>query len=124
MRLRAALALCAALIAPPAAGSVAEDAALAADNLAAAVEALNAASGAQDQISALTETIRAYEAGLAALREALRQSQQREGEQAGPAARGRCRAGGRRSPLLSAGRSQRNFSGRSTCTSAKCTTTL
>ena len=80
MRLRAALALCAALIAPPAAGSVAEDAALAADNLAAAVEALNAASGAQDQISALTETIRAYEAGLAALREALRQSQQREGE--------------------------------------------
>lgn len=82
MTLRAALALCAALASPlPAAwAGVAEDAALAADNLAAAVEALDTASGAQDQIAALTQTIRAYEAGLAALREALRQSQQREGE--------------------------------------------
>ncbi len=57
---------------------VAKDAARAADELALAVEALNAASGAQDQIAALTQTIRAYESGLAALREALRQSQQRE----------------------------------------------
>ncbi|MDZ7905110.1 MAG: peptidoglycan DD-metalloendopeptidase family protein [Cypionkella sp.] len=64
----------------PAMAGVADDAARAADDLAAAVDALGAASGGQDQITALTQTIRAYEAGLAALREALRQSQQREGD--------------------------------------------
>lgn len=88
MRLRvrfalpAAVALCAALAGtiPAALASVAEDAARAADDLARAVDALNAASGGQDQIKALTQTIRAYETGLAALREALRQSLQREGD--------------------------------------------
>jgi murein hydrolase activator len=59
---------------------VAEDAARAADDLAAAVDALSAAPSGQDQVAALTQTIRAYEAGLAALREALRQAQQREAE--------------------------------------------
>ncbi|MFN3605918.1 MAG: murein hydrolase activator EnvC family protein [Cypionkella sp.] len=59
---------------------VAEDAARAADDLAAAVDALGAAPSGQDQVAALTQTIRAYEAGLAALREALRQAQQREAE--------------------------------------------
>jgi murein hydrolase activator len=84
MMLRAAFALAVALgvatFAPPARASVAEDAARAADDLAAAVDALSAATGGQDQIAALTQTIGAYEAGLAALREALRQAQQREAE--------------------------------------------
>ncbi len=79
MKFGFALLLCMTLAAPMKAG-VAEDAARAADDLAGAVAALDAASGGQDQIKALTQTIRAYEAGLAALREALRQSQQREGE--------------------------------------------
>ncbi len=77
------LALGAALVvlpAPAARASVAEDAAQAAADLAAAVDALSAAEGGRDQITALTQTIRAYEAGLAALREALRQSAQREAE--------------------------------------------
>jgi septal ring factor EnvC (AmiA/AmiB activator) len=84
MKLRAAFALCAALALPvPLMAGVAEDAANAASDLAAAVDALNAASGGQDQIAALTQTIRAYETGLAALREALRQSHQRESELTG-----------------------------------------
>jgi len=81
MRLARALAICAAFILPaPVLANVAEDAAKAAGDLAAAVDALGAAKGGKDQITALTQTIRAYEAGLAALREALRQSEQREGE--------------------------------------------
>ena len=42
--------------------------------LRAAATALEAAEGAHDRIAALTETVRAYEAGLAALREGLRQA--------------------------------------------------
>lgn len=61
-------------------GSVAEDAATAARNLQSAVDALTAADGSTDRIKALTETIRAYEQGLATLREALRQADQREVE--------------------------------------------
>jgi len=81
MRLARAIAVTVALALPaPAIAGVAEDAAQAADNLASAVAAMDAATGAQDQISALTQTIRAYEEGLAALREALRQSQQRAAE--------------------------------------------
>jgi murein hydrolase activator len=59
---------------------VAEDASSAAANLQAAVNALTQAEGSNDRIKALTETIRAYEQGLAALREALRQADQREEE--------------------------------------------
>ncbi len=81
MKLTGVIAICAALLLPaPLLAGVAEDAAKAADDLAAAVDALGVATGSKDQIAALTQTIRAYEAGLAALREALRQAQQREGE--------------------------------------------
>jgi len=83
MKKAATFVLCAglALFAPmPMQAGVAEDAARAAEDLAAAVDALGQAGGGQDQIEALTQTIRAYEAGLAALREALRQAQQREVE--------------------------------------------
>lgn len=47
-------------------------------DLRAAAEALEAAEGAQDRVAALTETVQAYEAGLAALREGLRQAAIRE----------------------------------------------
>ncbi|MCB1337680.1 MAG: peptidase M23 [Maritimibacter sp.] len=40
--------------------------------------ALDRARGARDRVAALTETVRAYEAGLAALREGLRQASLRE----------------------------------------------
>jgi murein hydrolase activator len=83
MKRAAAFALSAALalFGPmPVAAGVAEDATRAAQDLAAAVDALGQAAGGQDQIEALTQTIRAYEAGLAALREALRQAEQREAE--------------------------------------------
>ncbi len=54
------LAICAALSLPaPALAGVAEDAAKAAGDLAAAVDALGAAKGGKDQITALTQTIRA-----------------------------------------------------------------
>ena len=43
-----------------------------------APSALEAASTSRDRVSALTQTIRAYEDGLAALREALRQAHLRE----------------------------------------------
>lgn len=59
-------------------GSAAEAAAKAAQDLGAAIEALDAADEAKDRVAALTETIRAYEAGLAALRDALRQAELRE----------------------------------------------
>ena len=42
------------------------------EQLEAAAELLTAAEGARDKIKALTETVRAYEAGLAAMREGLR----------------------------------------------------
>ncbi len=57
---------------------VATEAAVASANLAGAVDALEAATTSRDRVSALTQTIRAYEQGLAALREALRQAAIRE----------------------------------------------
>jgi septal ring factor EnvC (AmiA/AmiB activator) len=67
------------LLAPPArAQGVSDQAAAAAANLQSAVTALEAASTSRDRVSALTQTIRAYEDGLAALREALRQAHLRE----------------------------------------------
>jgi murein hydrolase activator len=78
MMLRAA-ALALMLANAPAAGqTVAEDAARASAALQEAIAALDTAQGARDRVAALTETIRAYEAGLAALREGLRQSRLRE----------------------------------------------
>ena len=46
--------------------------------LRAAGDALEAADGAQDRVAALTQTVQAYESGLAALREGLRQATIRE----------------------------------------------
>lgn len=63
---------------PAAAEGVAEQAARASADLQAAVAGLQAAEGAKDRVAALTTTIRAYEDGLAALREALRQASLRE----------------------------------------------
>ena len=57
---------------------VAKAAAKASAQLQASVAALDAAEGARDRVAALTKTIKAYEAGLAALREALRQAKLRE----------------------------------------------
>lgn len=71
-----ALALC--LSAPAAWAGVTEEARAAAEDLQRSVAALDAASTSKDRISALTQTIRAYEAGLAALRQALRQAEIRE----------------------------------------------
>lgn len=76
--LRAALLALCLITAPAAVAGVAEDAALASAKLKDAVAELEAAQGAKDRISALTTTIRAYEEGLAALREALRQAELRE----------------------------------------------
>ncbi|RHZ92209.1 peptidase M23 [Cereibacter sphaeroides] len=74
-----ALVLALGLLATPAAAvTVAQEAAQAARDLQAAVTALQAAKGARDRVSALTTTIRAYERGLAALRENLRQAAIRE----------------------------------------------
>ncbi len=58
--------------------SVAEQAGEAARNLQAAVAALDAAREARDRVAALTQTIAAYDGGLGALRESLRQAQIRE----------------------------------------------
>lgn len=74
-----ALALGVCLLTPAArAQGVADQAAAAAADLQSAVAALEAASTSRDRVSALTQTIRAYEDGLAALREALRQAYLRE----------------------------------------------
>jgi murein hydrolase activator len=76
-----ALALALALALPAGAevtGDVAKAAARASDQLRAAVTALEEARGAKDRVAALTRTIKAYEAGLATLREALRQAELRE----------------------------------------------
>ena len=59
-------------------GDVAKAAARASAALQDSVAALDAAEEAKDRVAALTQTIRAYEAGLAALREALRQTELRE----------------------------------------------
>lgn len=61
-----------------AAETVAEQAARASAGLSASVSALEAARTARDQVSALSQTIQAYETGLEALREALRQANIRE----------------------------------------------
>jgi septal ring factor EnvC (AmiA/AmiB activator) len=73
-----AAALCLCLIAPAAQAGVAEDAAAAAAALQASVQALQEAEGGKDRVASLTATIRAYEEGLAALREALRQAELRQ----------------------------------------------
>ncbi len=78
MRLRTAALLLMLAAAPLRAETAAEQAAAAAAALAEAVTALDAATKARDRVAALTQTIRAYEEGLAALREALRQAQLRE----------------------------------------------
>jgi septal ring factor EnvC (AmiA/AmiB activator) len=59
---------------------VTEEAQAAAEALQKAVTALDAASGSRDRVAALTQTIRAYESGLSALRAALRQAATREKE--------------------------------------------
>jgi septal ring factor EnvC (AmiA/AmiB activator) len=61
----------------------AESARAAMEELRAAGMALEAAEGAQDRVAALTQTIQAYESGLAALREGLRQASIREAAIAG-----------------------------------------
>jgi murein hydrolase activator len=63
---------------PIQAETVAEQAAQAAADLQQAVAALDAATETRDRVSALTQTIRAYETGLAALRGALREAALRE----------------------------------------------
>lgn len=61
-----------------AAQSVADQAARAAADLQASVKGLEEAQSARDRVAALTATIKAYEGGLGALREALRQAELRE----------------------------------------------
>ncbi len=63
---------------PLAAETVAEQAARASTDLQQAVASLEAATAARDRVAALSQTIRAYEAGLAALRGALREAALRE----------------------------------------------
>jgi murein hydrolase activator len=58
--------------------NVAEQATAAAKALQSAITSLQEAERAKDRVAALTETIRAYETGLSALREALRQAKDRE----------------------------------------------
>ena len=67
-----------AVVAPAVVGEVAKAAQKASVDLQASVTALQAADGAKDRVAALTQTIRAYEAGLAALREAMRQASLRQ----------------------------------------------
>lgn len=63
---------------PLRAETVAEQAAKASADLEEAVAALDAATEARDRVAALSQTIRAYESGLAALRGALREAALRE----------------------------------------------
>ena len=77
MMIRAA-ALVLMLAAPLRAETVAEQAANASANLQTAVAALDAATEARDRVAALSQTIRAYEEGLAVLRSALREAALRE----------------------------------------------
>ena len=78
MTLRAAALALALAAGPAAAQDAAAAAAAAAADLRAAVAAMQAARQGRDQVAALTAAIGAYEAGLAALREALRQAAIRE----------------------------------------------
>ncbi|MBN8631441.1 MAG: peptidoglycan DD-metalloendopeptidase family protein [Rhodobacterales bacterium] len=75
--IRAAVLLCL-LALPLGAETVAEQAAKASADLQVAVTALEAATEARDRVTALSQTIRAYESGLAALRGALREAALRE----------------------------------------------
>lgn len=63
---------------PARAATVAEQAGVASADLIAAIEALELATAGRDQVAALTRTITAYEKGLGALREVLRQATIRE----------------------------------------------
>ncbi len=74
----AILALMLGLPGAAAAQDVAAAARSAASDLTAAIVAMEAAGSSRDRVAALTRTIRAYESGLAALRDGLRQAQVRE----------------------------------------------
>lgn len=76
----ALLALALALAAPAGADDAGADARMAAQGLRDAAGQLNEALSAEDQVEALTAMIRAYEQGLAALREGLRHAGAREAE--------------------------------------------
>ncbi|GAD54300.1 murein hydrolase activator EnvC family protein [Limimaricola cinnabarinus] len=80
--MRAALLLALALLAGPAGTAMAQDTATAAQaaaaRLAAASQSLAAAQASRDRVAALTETVRAYEEGLEALRDGLRRAAIRE----------------------------------------------
>lgn len=76
----ALLSLICTLAGPAGAETVAEQAARASADLSASVAALETAESGKNRVAALTTTIRAYEDGLAALREALRQATLREAE--------------------------------------------
>lgn len=78
--MKTAILLAALLTLPHGVGAqtVANEAAAAAAALQSAITDLQQAERAKDRVAALTETIRAYEQGLSALREALRQAEDRE----------------------------------------------
>ena len=78
MMRRLALLFCLTFVAPAGAETVAAEAARASAELQAAVEALEVATSARDRVAALSQTIRAYETGLSALRSALRSAALRE----------------------------------------------
>ncbi|WP_066818014.1 peptidoglycan DD-metalloendopeptidase family protein [Frigidibacter mobilis] len=66
--------------APPRPVTVAQDAVTAADELRSAISALRRAGTGREQVAALSQTIRAYETGLASLRGGLRKAALREAE--------------------------------------------
>ena len=74
MRGAALVAAVLACASPSVAQGVAERGAAARNELLAAIEALEAATAGREQVAALTRTIQAYEHGLTALREAMRQA--------------------------------------------------
>ena len=78
--IRAALLSLIIALSTPALAGVTEEAQAAAADLQIAVQALDAARDSKDRVAALTQTIRAYEAGQSALRAALRQADIRETE--------------------------------------------
>jgi septal ring factor EnvC (AmiA/AmiB activator) len=73
-----AAALCLMLATSATAQTAAEQAAQASSSLAAAVAAMEQAQSARDRVAALTRTLQAYEQGLGALRDGLRQAKVRE----------------------------------------------
>lgn len=78
--MRLILALLGALAAPAAAADPAAEAQAALDRLEAAIAGLDRADGARDRVAALTETVRGFEDGLAAMREGLRAVSIREAQ--------------------------------------------